>query len=147
MHVISTPRTRRAVTALVLAAATVAPLGVTTAGSAIAATRKAVMADGAANGRAHGYHIGIAVLDTRIGRLYGSGDYDGTFASESIVKVFIATRLLVSGRMHGATQRAAYKMITQSDDAIATRLWPRVGGPRLIPWIKAHYRVPNLGTR
>jgi hypothetical protein len=94
----------------------------------------------------HGYHIGIAVLDTGTGRLYGSGDYEGTFASESIVKVFIATRLLVTGQMHGATQRAAYKMITQSDDAIATRLWPRVGGPRLIPWIKAHYRVPNLGS-
>jgi hypothetical protein len=147
MHVNSKPRICRAATTLVLAAVTLVPLNLVTAGSAVAATRKQVMADGAAYARGHGYHIGIAVLDTQTGCFYGSGDYDGTFASESIVKVFIATRLLVSGRMHGATQRAAYKMITQSDDAIATQLWPRVGGPRLIAWIKARFHVPNLGFR
>ena len=46
MHVSPTLRSRRAVTALLLAAATVVPASVGTATSAVAATRKQVMADG-----------------------------------------------------------------------------------------------------
>jgi hypothetical protein len=59
--------------------------------------------------------------------------------------VFIATRLLVQGRMHGSTAARAWKMITQSDDAIATSFYGSVGGDNLINWIKARYHVPDLG--
>jgi hypothetical protein len=112
-----------------------------------AATRQAVMANGASYARHHGYTVGIAVLDTRTGHLYGSGRYNGVFASESVVKVFIATRLLVSGQMHGTTKARAYKMITRSDDAIATSLYGRVGGDGLIGWMKKHFHVAGLGYR
>lgn len=114
--------------------------------SAQAATRAAVLTTASTYARAHGYHVGIAVLDTTTRHVYGSGYATGTFASESVVKVFIATRLLVTGRMHGTTRTRAYKMITQSDDAIASALYGAVGGDGLINWIKLHYHEPDLGS-
>ncbi|HEX3336094.1 MAG TPA: IPT/TIG domain-containing protein, partial [Jatrophihabitans sp.] len=111
-----------------------------------AVTRGAALANAASYASSHGYHVGISVYDTKTHRLYGSGWHSGTFASESVVKVFIATRLLVSGRMHGTTAARAYKMITQSDDAIATAFYGSVGGDSLITWIKNHYHVPSLGS-
>ena len=93
------------------------------------------------------YHVGIAVRDLRTGRMWGSGSWRGTFASESVVKVFIATRLLVSGQMHGRTKQLAYKMITRSDDSIASSLYGRVGGDSLINWVKHEFHVWDLGTR
>lgn len=142
-------RLRAALPAAALVAALCAGLTVALAVAAPAAqarTRVAVVHTAARYARNHGYHIGIAVLDTRTGRFYGAGDYTGTYATESIVKVFIATRLLVSGQMVGSTRRAAYKMITQSDDGIASSLYDRVGGDSLINWVKARYHVPDLGS-
>jgi hypothetical protein len=112
-----------------------------------AATRTQAVRSGATYARQHGYTVGIAVLDTKTGRFYGAGRYKGVFASESIVKVFIATRLLVSGKMHGRTRSLAYTMITRSDDGIASALYGRVGGDSLIAWVKKHYHVPALGYR
>jgi hypothetical protein len=94
-----------------------------------------------------GYRIGIAVYDTQNHTLHGSGSYKSTFASESIIKTFIAARLLVRGEMYGTTERMAYKMITQSDDYMATALYGRVGGDALIDWVKSHFHVPDLGSR
>ncbi|MDT4926926.1 MAG: hypothetical protein QOG01_4639 [Pseudonocardiales bacterium] len=111
-----------------------------------AITRGAALTNAASYASSHGYHVGISVYDTKTHRLYGSGWHAGTFASESVVKVFIATRLLVSGRMHGSTATRAYKMITQSDDAIATAFYGSVGGDSLITWIKNRYHVPSLGS-
>ena len=99
----------------------------------------------AAYAQQQGYHVGIAVLDTRTGQLRGAGDCKGIFASESLIKVFIATRLIVQGRMHGSTAARAWKMITQSDDAIASAFYGSVGGDRLINWMKARYHEPDLG--
>jgi hypothetical protein len=48
--------------------------------------------------------------------------------------------------MHGTTATRAYKMITQSDDAIASAFYGSVGGDSLINWIKTHYKVPDLGS-
>lgn len=107
--------------------------------------RSRVVAAAAKYGRSRGYHVGVAVLDRETGQLYGAGDAAGTFASESVVKVFIATRLLVSGQMHGRTARMAWKMITQSDDAMASALYGRVGGDSLINWVKSHYHIRDLG--
>jgi hypothetical protein len=114
---------------------------------AAAVTRAAALDAAAAYGRTHGYHVGIAVYDTWRGRIYGGGDSRGTFASESIVKVMIANRLIVQGRMHGSTARRAWKMITRSDDGIASAFYGSVGGDRLIHWIKQRYHVWNLGSR
>src|SRR4051794_28301288 len=111
-----------------------------------AVTRPSALAAAARYARSQGYHIGIAVLDTRTRTSYGSGDDTGMFASESVVKAMIAARLLVQGRMSGSTARRAWKMITQSDDGIATSFYPSVGGDGLINWVKRHYHVPNLGS-
>jgi hypothetical protein len=88
----------------------------------------------------------VAVLDTRTGRFYGAGPYHAEFATESVVKVFIATRLLLTGRMHGSVERTAYKMITQSDDASASALYGLSGGDRVVPLLARHYHVKHLGS-
>ncbi len=85
-----------------------------------------------------GYSVGIAVLDTTTGTLYGS-NANTSYATESVVKVFIATRLLMTGQMTGSVERTAYKMITQSDDASATALYGRVGGDSLLTWINEKF--------
>jgi hypothetical protein len=92
---------------------------------------------------AHGYRTGISVLDTATGAFWQAGS-PYSFASESVVKVLIATEILLQGRMHGTTASIAYKMITQSDDASATRLYGGVGGDSVINRIEAHYHL-NIG--
>jgi hypothetical protein len=111
-----------------------------------AATRGQAISSAAAYGKSHGYFMGLAVLDTKTGQYYHGGAAQTSFASESVVKTMIATRLLLQGRMHGSTASRAYKMITQSDDAIASAFYGSVGGDSLINWIKQHYRIPELGS-
>jgi hypothetical protein len=95
---------------------------------------------------AHGMSSGIAVLDTRTGRLFTAGRAGRRYASASVVKTLIATRLLLTGRMTGRVATLARRMITRSDNAAAWRLYPRVGGDRLLPWIAAHYHLAGLGA-
>src|ERR1700756_2918667 len=90
------PRHRLPLIAALVACLTAA---VVDAPSAQAATRTDVTHAAAAYARSQGYHIGIAVIDTTTGAYYGSGDYFGLFATESVAKVFIATRLLAEGEM------------------------------------------------
>ncbi|HST50331.1 hypothetical protein [Jatrophihabitans sp.] len=94
---------------------------------------------------ANGYRSAIGVLDTQTGAFTGAGDYNSTYASESVMKTFIATRLLMTGQMSGWNETTAYKMITQSDDASASALYGRVGGDSLINWVKQALNIPNLG--
>ncbi|MGH8861293.1 MAG: IPT/TIG domain-containing protein [Jatrophihabitantaceae bacterium] len=136
-------RSRRLAATLVTALAVSA--AVLVAAPARSATRDDVLTSAASYARQQGFHVGIAVYDTRTGMLRGAGDYAGTFASESLIKVFIATRLLLSGRMHGTTASRAYKMITRSDDAIASSLYGSVGGDGLVRWIAWRYHVNHLG--
>jgi hypothetical protein len=96
--------------------------------------------------RQHGYRSSVAVIDTQTGTFTGAGDYNSYYASESVMKVFIATRLLMTGQMSGWNETSAYKMITQSDDAAASALYGRVGGDGLITWIKQAFDIPNLGA-
>lgn len=138
---LSSPFARRSALVVLLSALLV----VGTAASAQASRRETVMASAAGYAAASGYHVGIAVIDTQTGTFYGSGHYTDVFASESVVKVFIATRLLISGQMHGDTSRRAYTMITQSDDGIASSLYGRVGGDGLINWVKGYFHVADLG--
>ncbi len=146
---LSRRRSRRKARSVVIAALTTvltaALVSVATATPARAATRSDVLQAAAAYARQQGYHVGIAVLDTRTGVLRGAGYWTGIFASESLIKVFIATRLLHQHRMHGSTAQRAWKMITQSDDAIASAFYGSVGGDNLINWMKARYHVPDLG--
>ena len=113
---------------------------------AAAATRSQVLKSAYAYGHARGYHVGIAVLDTKTGATYHVGDHAGTFASESVVKVMIATRVYLQGRLKGTTAKRVYKMITQSDDQIASDLYGSVGGDHLITWIKKRFTLPHLGS-
>ena len=130
---------------MALAAALIVSIGVAATTPARAMTRADALQSAAAYAKQAGYHVGIAVLDTRTGKLRGSGDWRGIFASESLIKVFIATRLLVQHRMYGSTERRAWKMITQSDDAIASAFYGSVGGDNLVNWMKRRYHVPDLG--
>ena len=92
-----------ALTTVLTTVLTAALVSVATATPARAATRSDVLQAAAAYARQQGYHVGIAVLDTRTGVLRGAGYWTGIFASESLIKVFIATRLLHQHRMHGST--------------------------------------------
>ncbi|HEX2902227.1 MAG TPA: hypothetical protein VHO01_02115 [Jatrophihabitans sp.] len=94
----------------------------------------------------HGYRSSIGVIDTSTGAFSGAGDYSSGYASESVMKVFIATRLLLTGQMTGWNASTAYKMITQSDDASADALYGRVGGDGVITWVKQALNIPNLGS-
>jgi hypothetical protein len=139
--------TRRAVAALT-AAASLFGLCVALAAPAGAATfvttnaRRAV-----AYANARGERAAVAVLDTRTGKFYGAGPYNRQLATESVVKVFIATRLLLTGKMHGSVEKIAYKMITRSDDRSANALYGLAGGDGVEPWIERHYHLPHLGSR
>jgi hypothetical protein len=123
--------------ALGLAVAITPPVAASTATNAASAVGYA---------RAHGYRSSIGVLDTQTGSFVGAGDYNSVYASESVMKVFIATRLLMTGQMSGWNASTAYKMITQSDDASADALYGRAGGDGVINWVKQALNIPNLGA-
>jgi hypothetical protein len=137
---------RRAARTL-LAAALVAGAGLVALPAVASASTPADQARAAADyAYSQGDRSGVAVLDTATGQLWVGGDDLGLFPSESVVKVFIAARLLATGQMTGSVATTAYKMITQSDDAAASSLYGRVGGDGLINWVKSHYGIPFLGT-
>ena len=115
--------------------------------SAATTSRAQAIASAYAYGHSRGYHVGIAVLDTKTGRTYHAGDHSGTFASESVVKVMIATRVYLQGRLHGTTAKRMYTMITRSDDRIASSTYGSVGGDHLITYIKQHFHLPKLGSQ
>jgi hypothetical protein len=94
----------------------------------------------------HGYRSSVGVLDTSTGTFWGAGDFNSAYASESVMKVFIATRLLLTNQMSGWNETTAYKMITQSDDASADALYGRAGGDGVITWVKQALNIPTLGS-
>jgi hypothetical protein len=96
--------------------------------------------------KARGYRSSIGVLDTQSDTFWGAGDYNSAYASESVMKVFIATRLLLTNQMSGWNETTAYKMITQSDDASANALYGRAGGDGVITWVKQALKIPTLGS-
>jgi len=114
--------------------------------SPVAASTAANAANAVGYANAHGYRSSIGVLDTQTGTFAGAGDYNSSYASESVMKVFIATRLLLTGQMSGWNSTTAYKMITQSDDASANALYGRTGGDSVITWVMQKLNIPNLGA-
>jgi hypothetical protein len=96
-------------------------------------------------GRSRGVRVGVAVLDLQTGAFYGGGDVGGQFASASVMKVFIATRLLVDGLADDPTVRSQmWQMIVASNDDAARTLYRLVGTESLIPWIAARYGIGGL---
>ena len=93
-----------------------------------------------------GYRPGVGVLDLRNGDYLSGGEDTAPFASESVAKVLIATQLLATGQMTGATEATAYEMITQSDDDAASALYGLAGGDDVINLVAARYQIPFLGT-
>jgi hypothetical protein len=91
-----------------------------------------------------GYRSSVAVFDTVTGQFWGSGDYNQAYVTESVAKIFIAAKLLVTGQMTGWVATTAYTMITQSDDASANALYGRVGGASVATWVEQYFGVPNL---
>jgi hypothetical protein len=103
------------------------------------------VADAYAVGAAHVTSVAVALLDLQSGTLYGAGDIDEPYASASLVKVFIAARLLAEGRAEDpAVRDRMWRMITVSDDDAATYLYGLAGGEGLAPWIADHYGISGL---
>jgi hypothetical protein len=92
-----------------------------------------------------GYRVGIAVLDTETGKLWGASEHSRMFATESVVKVFVATRLLLTGQMTGDRADTAFRMIARSDDGAMDSLYGFAGADQVLPWIADHYDIPELG--
>jgi hypothetical protein len=93
-----------------------------------------------------GYRTGIGVLDLQTGQYTGAGEDTEWFASESVVKVMIAARLLATGQMTGSTAMIAYQMITQSDDDDANALYGLFGGADVLQWAESYFHIPDLGA-
>jgi hypothetical protein len=110
----------------------------------VAATAQAV-ANAQAVGAARTTASAVALLDLESGVIYGAGDIDETYASASLVKVFIAARLLAEGKADDqAVRDRMWQMITLSDDDAASYLYGLAGGEGLVPWINAHYGISGL---
>jgi hypothetical protein len=106
---------------------------------------KDAVAHAASVGQARGVRVGVAIKDRQTGVVYGAGDYDGSFASASLVKAFIATSLLVNGKANDANTRSMmYEMIVASDDDDASALYGPAGGSGLTAWISARYGISGL---
>jgi hypothetical protein len=101
------------------------------------------VAHAASVGVARGVRVGVAIKDRQTGVVYGAGDYDGSFASASVVKAFIATRLLVDGA-DANTRSMMYEMIVASNDNDASALYGPAGGSGLTAWISARYHISGL---
>jgi hypothetical protein len=96
-------------------------------------------------GRSRGERVAAAVLDRRTGTFYGAGDVDYGFASASVVKTFIAARLLADGKASDpAISDQMWRMIVASDDKAATALYPLVGREGVVPWVASRYHISGL---
>jgi len=112
---------------------------------AVAATPAAAVAAAVAVGTERGMRVGVAVRDRRTGATYVGGVPDATFFSASLVKVFIAARLLAEDKANDPEVRdRMHLMIVASDDDAASDLYPVAGGDGLVDWISQRYHVSGL---
>lgn len=75
--------------------------------------------------------LGAVVYDRRTGKTPLSYHADRPFRSASLVKLLIAIDLLEQGSDAGEREQIS-RMLEMSDDGIASILWVRDGGPRLV---------------
>jgi hypothetical protein len=116
------------------------------AGAAEADTVDRTAAQAVAYGAELGVTSAIAVFDERTGRVYTAGDAESFFGSASVMKLFVATKLLATGQLQDPTIEAtAYSMITRSDDDALNQLLPLVDGTNVVNWVKDYYGIPFLG--
>lgn len=94
---------------------------------------------------ARGDTAAVAVLDATTGAAVGAGE-TALFNSASVVKVLLATQLLLTGQMTGETDALARAMITVSDDEAADELYELAGGDAVVDLVAAHYGVEGLGS-
>jgi hypothetical protein len=107
-----------------------------------AASVTEAVANAYAAGAGRASRVAVAVLDRQTWTFYGAGATDSFFASASIVKVFIATRLLVEGQANDPSVRdRMWRMITCSDDNAANSLYYLAGGDGLASWITGRYGI------
>jgi hypothetical protein len=89
--------------------------------------------------------LAVAMLDLESGRLYSAGDIDSYYPSASLVKAFIAARLLVEGQAADpGVQDLMWRMIVCSHDDAASALYGRVGGDSLVSWVSQRYGIGGL---
>lgn len=107
-----------------------------------AASVAEAVANAYAVGSRRASRVAVAVLDRQTWTFYGAGATDSWFASASVVKVFIAARLLVEGRAEDpAVRDRMRRMITCSDDNAANVLYYAAGGEGLAGWISTRYGI------
>jgi hypothetical protein len=110
-----------------------------------ATTPEEAVANAATVGYSRATRVGVAVRDRRTGAVYTAGSPDAGFASASLVKLFIATRLLVDGQANDpAIRDKMWFMITQSDDDTASELYTVVGAEDVVGWVANRYHVDGL---
>ena len=96
-------------------------------------------------GRARGERAAVAVYDRRAKRYYTAGDADNYYASASVMKVFIAARLLVDGQADDPEFRALMRrMIVVSDDRVTRELYPVAGGAAVASWVGERYHLDGI---
>jgi hypothetical protein len=116
-----------------------------------AASVSEAVAHAYAAGAGRASRVAVAVLDLETWTFYGAGASDSFFASASVMKVFIAARLLAEGRADDPSVRDRMRrMITCSDDDAANSLYYTAGGDGLAAWISGRYGIsvgatPNPG--
>lgn len=72
--------------------------------------------------------LSVLVHDRRTGRDLVSYRPDATYTSASLVKLFIALEAL----REGEPADEVAEMLSRSDDDVASRLWTRLGGPKIV---------------
>jgi hypothetical protein len=108
-------------------------------------TAQAAVNSAVAYGQSRGERVAVAVLDRDTGKYYTAGDPDAYYASASVMKVFIATKLLVTGQVNDpATEALMWRMITLSDDNAADTLYGEVGGAGVATWVAQRYGLTGI---
>jgi hypothetical protein len=103
------------------------------------------VADAVAVGRARHLRVAVAVYDRQNQQYFTGGDVDAYYPSASVMKVFIATRLLVGGQADDPDVRARlHRMIALSDDAIASAYYPVAGGAGVTTWVSNRYHIKGI---
>ena len=116
--------------------------------SASAATVNLAVQSAASYASQHGVRVGISVIDLRTGRMYTSGYSTSRFPSASVVKVYMATYLLRTGKMSGYNEQQAHIMITQSNNHAFEYLLGKYfngSAARLFTWMQDHYAFGRMG--
>jgi hypothetical protein len=117
------------------------------AGGVTVTTVDRTVGEAVAYAESTGVSAAVVVLDDKTGNLYTAGNYTSNYGSASVMKLFVATKLLATGQMSNSwIAGKAWSMITRSDDDALNALLPHVGGVGVVNWVKTYYGISFLGT-